>query len=79
VAEEDEAVLVRLLQQHHAHGRRARRRGGRERHRLRHPHDLARLREPALERAQRVGVEILSPQRPVSHEINDCRNAMATA
>ena len=67
VREERQPALVGVLQQDHPRRRGAVARRGRQGHRLRHlDARLARFREPALELAERVRVEVAPAERPVA-------------
>ena len=71
---EDDALLVELLQEHHAHRGCTVHRRRRERARLRHSHRDGGVGEPAQERRERiVRVEVGAPQRAfaLAHEIKD--------
>src|SRR5436190_12774527 len=64
VGEEDEALLVGALEQHHPRGGRAVRRRRRDRHRLGQLHPGgAGLLEPGLEHAERIGIRVALEQR----------------
>ena len=64
---EDESALVEALQEHHPRGGRAARRRGGKHDRLGRRHGVGSLGVPGGELAQRIGVEVGSPQRCAAH------------